>query len=203
MFTGYPDWCLPLLDNKKNQKIKDYAGWLSKDGIKKGLISNKSKEYIWEEFIIHSLGFGKIVIEEKKKDTVCDLGTGAGIPGILIALTNPSTEVFLIDRSKKRIFELERIKKTLEINNIHPTLVSAEFFVSRNLNKVDIFVARCFMPSKKIVENIFKNKKYPEEKKLIVSSKKKRAEDKTFHVKHREILLNNGERRNIDVITLK
>ena len=201
MHTDYPNWCLPLISEEKKKKIKTYAEWLGSEGIKKGLISKKTDSYIWEEFIIHSLGFSSLIFEQKKSKSICDLGTGAGIPGVPIAITNPEKEVFLVDRSKKRIHELERLKSILKIDNLAPTLSSAEAFVSENVKEIDIFVSRCFMPAEKIKKEIFIDKERARGKVLMISSNKK-EKDKMFHVKQEKILLNNGETRNIDVLTL-
>jgi len=201
LHTDYPNWCLPLISEEKKKKIKTYAEWLSSEGIKKGLISKKTDSYIWEEFIIHSLGFSSLIFEQKKSKSICDLGTGAGIPGVPIAITNPEKEVFLVDRSKKRIHELERLKSILKIDNLAPTLSSAEAFVSENVKEIDIFVSRCFMPAEKIKKEIFIDKERARGKVLLISSNKK-EKDRMFHVKQEKILLNNGETRNIDVLTL-
>ena len=201
MHTDYPNWCLPLISEEKKKKIKTYAEWLSSEGIKKGLISKKTDSYIWEEFIIHSLGFSSLIFEQKKSKSICDIGTGAGIPGVPIAITNPEKEVFLVDRSKKRIHELERLKSILKIDNLAPTLSSAEAFVSENVKEIDIFVSRCFMPAEKIKKEIFIDKERARGKVLLISSNKK-EKDRMFHVKQEKILLNNGETRNIDVLTL-
>jgi len=201
LHTDYPNWCLPLISEEKKKKIKTYAEWLSSEGIKKGLISKKTDSYIWEEFIIHSLGFSSLIFEQKKSKSICDLGTGAGIPGVPIAITNPEKEVFLVDRSKKRIHELERLKSILKIDNLAPTLSSAEAFVSENVKEIDIFVSRCFMPAEKIKKEIFIDKEKARGKVLLISSNKK-EKDRMFHVKQEKILLNNGETRNIDVLTL-
>ena len=201
MHTDYPNWCLPLISEEKKKKIKTYAEWLSSEGIKKGLISKKTDSYIWEEFIIHSLGFSSLIFEQKKSKSICDLGTGAGIPGVPIAITNPEKEVFLVDRSKKRIHELERLKSILRMDNFVPILSSAEAFVSENVKEIDIFVSRCFMPAEKIKKEIFIDKEKARGKVLLISSNKK-EKDRMFHVKQEKILLNNGETRNIDVLTL-
>ena len=201
MYTDYPKWCLPLINGEIDGKIINYAHWLSSEGIKKGLISDKPERYVWEEFIIHSLGFSSLVLKNQQTSSVCDLGTGAGIPGIPIAITNPEKEVFLVDRSKKRIHELERLKSILKIDNLAPTLSSAEAFVSENVKEIDIFVSRCFMPAEKIKKEIFIDKERARGKVLLISSNKK-EKDKMFHVKQEKILLNNGETRNIDVLTL-
>jgi 16S rRNA G527 N7-methylase RsmG len=62
----YPEWTSGLLSQNKKDKLVSYNQWLLTEGIKKGLISNKPKDYVWEEFVIHSLGFGLIINTEYK-----------------------------------------------------------------------------------------------------------------------------------------
>ena len=205
MDTYYPGWTSGLLSQNKKEKLVSYNQWLLMDGIKKGLISNKSKDYVWHEFIIHSLGFGLIIDKKYKSNTICDLGTGAGIPGIPIAIMHSKKKVYLVDRSEKRIFELERLKNLFDIKNIVPVLSAAEFFVSNNTEDIGIYVSRCFMPSVKLINHIFTNENHQMEALLVSSNNKKKEikENAQFHVKQEEILINKRTRRNIDVITFK
>jgi len=201
----FPDWVLDLLNQDKKEKLFLYSQWLKTEGIKKGLISKKPDDYVWEEFIIHSLGFGLIIDNEYKSTTICDLGTGAGIPGIPIAIMNPEKKVYLIDRSKKRIFELERLKNLLDIKNIEPVLEDAESFVSKNREDEGIYVSRCFMPTEKIIKNIFTCDNHQTEALLVSSNQRKEKiiKNARFHVKQEEIFINKRKIRTIDVITFK
>ena len=201
----FPDWISGLLSQDKKEKLLLYSKWLIKEGIKKGLISKKPNDYVWDEFIIHSLGFGSIIENEYKSKNICDLGTGAGIPGIPIAIMNAEKKVYLLDRSKKRIFELERLKKLLDIKNIEPVLEVAESFVLNNREDIGIYVSRCFMPTEKIIKNIFTHENHQIEALLVSSNQKniKIKENSEFHVKQEEIFINKGKIRNIDVITFK
>ena len=112
-----PDWGKKLVGDNLDQLII-YHDWLCNTGIKTGLISPKSKQFVWDEFVIHSLYFGKILSEiPSEVDAISDLGTGGGIPGIPIGITTNLT-VNLIDVKEKRIFELSRLIKILNNNNI-------------------------------------------------------------------------------------
>ena len=100
-----PDWGKQLVGDNLDQLII-YHDWLCNNGIKTGLISPKSKQFVWDEFVVHSLYFGKILSElPGEVGVVSDLGTGGGIPGIPIGITSNLT-VNLIDVKEKRIFEL-------------------------------------------------------------------------------------------------
>ena len=204
MVGDYPKWSLGLLDQKKKNKLNIYSDWLLEDGVKKGLISNKTSKYVWEEFIVHSLGFSLIISSQYKSRNICDLGTGAGIPGIPVAITNPNRNFFLIERSKKRYFELERLKILLEIDNIQPVFSSAESFINGNNIEIGIYISRCFMPKEKLISDLFINNNEKIEAILVSANKKKKImKNNLFHVKQEKIMINKTKTRNIDVITFK
>ncbi|MBA2652972.1 MAG: 16S rRNA (guanine(527)-N(7))-methyltransferase RsmG [Tatlockia sp.] len=49
---------------------------------------------------------------------VLDIGSGAGFPGIPLALANPDLELFLLDSNGKKIRFLEELKRTLQLPNV-------------------------------------------------------------------------------------
>ena len=58
------------------------------------------------------------VIDLKEKETLCDIGTGAGFPGIVLKIFYPNLKITLIDSLQKRINYLNEIIKELELNNV-------------------------------------------------------------------------------------
>ena len=204
MYSNIPDWAEGLISNYKIEKLKHYQDWLFKEGEKKGLISNKSQEYIWEEFILHSIGFSYLMDIKNKPKPIADLGTGAGIPSIPISIASPEKEVFLVDTSRKRIDELKKIKVLLELNNIYPTLMSAQKFISQNENKIGAYVSRCFKPREEMLNSLFVEKTLSGRLLLVSSGEGNLEEDnEMFHVKREKIKLNKEKIRHIDVITFK
>ena len=61
-----PNWGKKLADKNLDMLIT-YHDWLYNTGIKTGLISQKSKQFIWDEFIVNSLYFAKIISELTSK----------------------------------------------------------------------------------------------------------------------------------------
>ena len=113
-----PEWGLEKFEKHKERLLK-YHSWLVDTGIKTGLISNKSKQFVWDEFIIHSLYFALLINkteENHERLEIFDIGTGAGIPGIPISIVQKGS-VKLIDIKQKRIYELERLIKILNLRN--------------------------------------------------------------------------------------
>ena len=191
-----PDWGKQLVGDNLDQLII-YHDWLCNTGIKTGLISPKSKQFVWDEFVIHSLYFGKILSElPGEVDIVSDLGTGGGIPGIPIGITTNIT-VNLIDVKEKRIFELSRLIKILNNNNISAIQDDAY----NQIKKGGFFVSRCFISSEKVINSLKtdKNTSY-----LVSSNGEDLDYDPNlFHVKHENFKINKDDIRHIDVINVK
>ena len=191
-----PDWGKKLVGDNLDQLII-YHDWLCNTGIKTGLISPKSKQFVWDEFVVHSLYFGKILSElPGEVGVVSDLGTGGGIPGIPIGITSNLT-VNLIDVKEKRIFELSRLIKILNNNNIFAIQDDAY----NNIKKGGFFVSRCFISSEKVINSLKtdKNSTY-----LVSSNGEDLDYDSNlFHVKHENFKINKDDIRHIDVINVK
>ena len=191
-----PDWGKKLTSNKLDELVK-YHQWLSTTGIKTGLISPKSEQFIWDEFIIHSIYFGKLIKEMSfTVEEISDLGTGGGIPGIPIGITT-DLRVNLVDIKEKRIFELSRLLKILNRKNMFSLQEDAEDHIKNG----GFFVSRCFISSENVINSLKKDKKTT----YLVSSNGENLEyDKNlFHVKQEKFKINKNDIRHIDVINVK
>jgi 16S rRNA G527 N7-methylase RsmG len=191
-----PDWGKKLVAQNLDQLVI-YHDWLCNTGIKSGLISPKSKQFVWDEFVVHSLYFGKIISELKGEvDVISDLGTGGGIPGIPIGITTNLT-VNLIDVKEKRIFELSRLIKILNNNNIFAIQDDAYNYIKKG----GFLVSRCFISSEKVINSLETNKNTT----YLVSSNGEELDydSNVFHVKHENFKINKDDIRHIDVINVK
>ena len=191
-----PDWGKQLVGDNLDQLII-YHDWLCNTGIKTGLISPKSKQFVWDEFVVHSLYFGKLLSElTGEVDLVSDLGTGGGIPGIPIGITTNLT-VNLIDVKEKRIFELSRLIKILNNNNIFA--IQDDAF--NHIKNGGFLVSRCFISSEKVINSLKTDKNTT----YLVSSNGEDLDydSNLFHVKHENFKINKDDIRHIDVINVK
>lgn len=71
-----------------------------------------------------------------------DIGSGAGLPGIIIAILKPSSNVTLLDSSNKRTAFLQQVKIKLNLNNIHIENLRVENY--KPSKKFDTIIARAF-----------------------------------------------------------
>ena len=79
-----------------------------------------------------------------KQISLCDLGTGAGFPGIPLKIVFPNMRLVLVDSLGKRIKFLEKIIKDLKLENVSIINCRAEEYALENQNKYDVVVSRAF-----------------------------------------------------------
>lgn len=73
---------------------------------------------------------------------ICDVGTGAGFPGIVLKIVFPNLKIVLIDSLNKRIKFLNEVIETLNLKNIEAIHCRMEDYSRKNRDKFDIVVSR-------------------------------------------------------------
>ncbi|MDD3241214.1 MAG: 16S rRNA (guanine(527)-N(7))-methyltransferase RsmG [Bacilli bacterium] len=81
-------------------------------------------------------------IDLEKISTMCDLGSGAGFPGIVIKICFPNINITLIDSLNKRVTYLNEIIKELDLEGIIAIHERAEEYSKENIEKYDLVTAR-------------------------------------------------------------
>lgn len=81
-------------------------------------------------------------IHLEKVQTLCDVGTGAGFPGIVIKILFPNLKVVLIDSLQKRINFLNQVIQELDLKNIEVYHARAEEFAQNHREEFDVVTAR-------------------------------------------------------------
>ena len=81
------------------------------DGSRRGVTALKTEEAIREEFLLDSLGGLSALLETGR---VIDIGTGGGVPGLVLAIARPDLEFVLTDSASKKTSWV----KELELKNV-------------------------------------------------------------------------------------
>ena len=81
-----------------------YAEFLKSAGIERGLIGPREADRIWDRHILNCIPVTTLMREGA---TVLDIGSGAGLPGIVIALARPDLKVTLLEPLQRRVNFLE------------------------------------------------------------------------------------------------
>ncbi len=82
------------------------------------------------------------VIDLTQQQTLCDIGTGAGFPGLVIKILYPHLKITLVDSLNKRIEFLKKVIETLNLKNIEAIHARAEEFAHQNYEKYDVVTSR-------------------------------------------------------------
>ena len=85
---------------EKKAEIQAFAKFLVTAGIERGLIGPREGERIWERHIFNCLHITTLLPEGA---SLFDIGSGAGLPGIVIALARPDLQVTLIEPLERRV----------------------------------------------------------------------------------------------------
>ena len=98
-------------------KLEKFYNLLEEWNQKINLTRITTKEDAYLKHFYDSLTITK-EIDLSKVETLCDVGTGAGFPGIVLKIMYPNLKVTLIDSLQKRVNYLNTIIKDLELDNI-------------------------------------------------------------------------------------
>ena len=96
----------------QEDQIQRYAELLKGAGIELGLIGPKEGDRIWERHIANCIPITTILPENVR---LVDIGSGAGLPGIVIALARPDLKVSLVEPLQRRVDFLNEVVAELGI----------------------------------------------------------------------------------------
>lgn len=91
-------------------------------------------------------------IDLTKDLKICDVGSGAGFPGIVLKIVFPNLNITLIDSLQKRVNYLNDIIKKLNLINIKALHARMEEFSKENEEQFDIITARAVGNTKLLTE---------------------------------------------------
>ena len=131
------------IDEDQKQKFSDYYSLL----LEKNKVMNLTRITDEEEFIIKHFADSLMickVIEMEKVESLIDVGTGAGFPGIPIKIIYPNIKVTLLDSLDKRVGFLKEVIDQLSLDDIKAIHGRAEDFGQDDnyREKYDLCVSR-------------------------------------------------------------
>ena len=128
--------------NKTISNIKIFVDELLKANKKHNFISKSTENTVWYRHILDSAQLVKFI--DFSKGSLSDLGSGAGFPGLIIALFNKNEDfhVKLYEKSPVKRAFLTDISKKLTINveicgNVYDNFLDTDYIVSRAFKKLD------------------------------------------------------------------
>jgi len=128
------------INEKKLDMLEKYKDILIEWNKKFNLTTIIKEEDIYLKHFYDSLCLFKATNLNNK--SICDFGTGAGFPGMVIAIIFGDTNVTLIESNGKKISFLEEVKKELKLENVNIINSRAEEYGKKNRELFDIVTCR-------------------------------------------------------------
>jgi 16S rRNA (guanine527-N7)-methyltransferase len=122
----------------------EYARLLATEGTVRGLIGPREVPRVWERHLLNSAAIASLVPASAR---VVDVGSGAGLPGIPLALARPDLTVALLEPLARRVAFLTECVDRLGLERVTVVRGRAEEGpVRRDLGGADVVTARAVAP---------------------------------------------------------
>ena len=135
------------LNNEQLDKLEKFYHLMIEWNEKINLTRITEEKEVYLKHFYDSLTLNKVV-NLKEVNTLCDVGTGAGFPGIVLKIVFPNLKITLIDSLQKRVNYLNNIIEELELSNIEAIHTRGEDFKG----KYDVVVSRAVANIEKLVD---------------------------------------------------
>lgn len=130
---------LPLLER--------YTELLATDGVVRGLIGPREVPRLWDRHIANSAILTTAIPEGI---TVCDVGTGAGLPGMVLGICRPDLQVTLVEPLLRRTTFLDEVVTELGLENVE--VVRGRADALHGARSFDLVTSRAVAPLDRLLE---------------------------------------------------
>nr|WP_225954360.1 16S rRNA (guanine(527)-N(7))-methyltransferase RsmG [Kibdelosporangium phytohabitans] len=120
---------------------------LTVHGVERGLIGPREVDRLWDRHVLNSVAIAECVPDGA---TVIDVGSGAGFPGIPLAIARPDLDVVLLEPMARRVAWLEEVVTKLDLDVTVVRGRAEEKEVRRTLANRDVVTARAVAPMGKL-----------------------------------------------------
>jgi 16S rRNA (guanine527-N7)-methyltransferase len=158
-----------VLPDEASRKLIDFLGLLSHWNKAFNLTAIRDTDEMLSKHVLDSLG----VLPYIGDGRVLDVGSGAGLPGIPLAIAMPETRFVLIDSNGKKTRFLTQVKITLGLENVEVVKQRVEVYspmVHDHRIYFDTVIARAYASTREILQNTAHLHK-PETRILIMQGK--------------------------------
>jgi 16S rRNA (guanine527-N7)-methyltransferase len=123
-----------------------FAGLLATRGVERGLLGPREVPRLWDRHLLNCAVVAELI--EPRRGTLLDLGSGAGLPGLVLALLLPETAVTLLEPMERRCRFLTEAVAELGLANVSVLRGRAEDVTVRT----DVVTARAVAPLPRLAE---------------------------------------------------
>jgi 16S rRNA (guanine527-N7)-methyltransferase len=124
-----------------------YAELLMTDGVIRGLIGPREAPRIWDRHLLNCAAVAELV---PQGSAVIDVGSGAGLPGLVLAIARPDLSVALIEPLARRTSFLCEVVEELGLPEVRVVRARAEEALA-SVEPADVVVARALAPLDRLI----------------------------------------------------
>ena len=132
------------------EQLDTYYELLVSENKKYNLTAITDEEQVYLKHFYDSLALSKAI--ELNKQSLCDIGTGAGFPGMVLKIAFPNLNVTLVDATEKKCKFLKMVIDKLKLKSIEVINARAEEYSKENREIYDIVTSRAVAPLKHLLE---------------------------------------------------
>ena len=121
--------------------MEQYAELLSSEAVVRGLIGPREVPRLWDRHIANSAILATVLPADA---SVCDIGSGAGLPGLVLAIARPDLSVTLVEPLLRRTTFLEEVVAQLHLTNVEVLRGRADAL--HGLRSFDVVTSRAVAP---------------------------------------------------------
>jgi 16S rRNA (guanine527-N7)-methyltransferase len=138
----------PYLDDVSRETLSRYEGLIRKWNTTIQLVSPADLPNIWERHIMDAVELAGLVPKSGVQRLV-DLGSGGGLPGIVIAIIRPDLVIDLVESDLRKSAFLRAMKRDLVLTNVHVHTGRIEAITPL---RADVVTARAVAPLAKLLQ---------------------------------------------------
>jgi 16S rRNA (guanine527-N7)-methyltransferase len=131
--------------------LERYADLLAGPGVERGLLGPRETPRLWDRHILNCAVIAPLIAPASVVD---DVGSGAGLPGMVLALVRPDLEVTLVEPLLRRATFLTEVVADLGISNVQVERARAEdlspLVATGRRRRADVVTARAVAPLNKL-----------------------------------------------------
>ncbi len=128
------------------ERVDAFARMLADQGVARGLIGPREVERLWERHLLNSAALQPFL----PAGVVADVGSGAGLPGLVLAAMDPDRELILVEPMERRVQWLREASRTCGIDNVRIVRGRAEEL--SGAVEADVVTARAVAAVEKLVK---------------------------------------------------
>lgn len=129
-----------ILNEKQIENLIKYLDLLIETNKVMNLTAIREEEAILEKHFIDSLLLTKLIKDDEKN--IIDIGTGAGLPGLVLSIVYPNKNFLLVDSVKKKISFINSVIEKIGLKNVKTSTERAEELIKNNREKFDVALCR-------------------------------------------------------------